>query len=234
MKKRFQVFTLIELLVVIAIIAILAGMLLPALNAARNRAKSTQCMGNLKQLGFSVVNYSDTFGDWLPPFSGYNVDGGNSFWHLAFIALKLLPGPLPASGDKAKGILACPSENEERTTTGYTRYNTWKAAHYGMNRYLNFLYDAGTSSSKKTWRKQTQALKPSTTFTIADKWVHPLHPEAAPPQCGMRAYDYNMGERHNGQWNYACIDGSVKSMKNYPLMGLSWDYADFIYAPTQW
>ena len=64
MKKH--PFTLIELLIVIAIIAILAAMLLPALNQARQRASAISCMSNLKQTGFALTVYADSFNDYFP------------------------------------------------------------------------------------------------------------------------------------------------------------------------
>ena len=105
MKRSF---TLIELLVVIAIIAILASMLLPALNQARERGRGASCTGNLKQLGVVYHMYAMDFQDWT--IRGKALDDKGTEWFYQIAQSNYLGGNTAWNARKKKAVFVCPSD----------------------------------------------------------------------------------------------------------------------------
>ena len=107
MKRGYFGFTLIELLVVVVIIAILAGLLLPALSSAREKSRRTACASNLRQLGIGMMAYAGDNANHLPN-AGSNTSGT---WDSAMFTNNYVTA----------GVFMCPNDRTARTVGGSPR-----------------------------------------------------------------------------------------------------------------
>ncbi len=199
-KKKF---TLIELLVVIAIIAILASMLLPALNKARDSAKSTTCATNLKGMIGGVIQYTGDYQDFLIPASTYN--SRNWAYHLMGymgMAVYAAGGGYDGATMSVK-LLQCPT----RSPNG----GVWKQFGYAYN-YDYFGDNFPASPGKGSGSKLTRLKKVNTVY-LGDGHDKDL---SGAPETLMRTAavetTYPAPDRHSGSGNMAYLDGHVGKM----------------------
>jgi prepilin-type N-terminal cleavage/methylation domain-containing protein/prepilin-type processing-associated H-X9-DG protein len=211
-------FTLIELLVVIAIIAILAAILFPVFAQAREKARQTACVSNLRQIGTAAQMYAQDYDERFP---GTELGEGDGEYHW----IEML-----APYTKNRDVFTCPSA---AVKTLYPP--TGVAAEFSYSYAMNDIHDASGRSIGAAFQPLAAITYPSDTLYLVDGWPVASEATAAPyPErheiswvpaasgaphgeghrrdASVNAYDDGNG-RHTGAMSFLACDGHVKTRR---------------------